>query len=130
MINLGSVFLGILAIPPVLVIVFVCKPLNKFKYVEKLRHFLKRRFIWDGIISIFNENYILIVISCFINLIFYKNVYDKGEVFSFSVAFAFLIVVIAYPIFVIVLLNKKYRSLGKYNMRVKYGSLYLGFKYN
>jgi len=77
-INLGSVFLGILAIPPVLVIVFVCRPLSKFNCVLKLRHFLKKKFVWDGIISIFNENYILIVISCFINLIFYKNLEEKG----------------------------------------------------
>ena len=73
MINLGSVFLGIIVVPPVLVIVFLCRPLSNYKYVLKLRHKLKRSFIWDGIISIFNENYILITISCFINLIFYDN---------------------------------------------------------
>ena len=54
-------------------IVFVCRPLSKYKYFLKVRHLLKKSFIWDGIISIFNENYILIVISSFINLIFNEN---------------------------------------------------------
>ena len=73
MFNLGSVFLGIIVIPPVLVIVFVLRPLSKYKYFLKVRHFLKKSFIWDGIISIFNENYILIVISSLINLNFHEN---------------------------------------------------------
>ena len=41
-----------------------------------------------------------------------------------------MIVVIGYPIFVLVLLTKNYKDLGKYNWRVKFGSLYLGFKYD
>jgi hypothetical protein len=74
---------------------------------------LKISFIWDGIISIFNENYILIAVSCLVNLKFYDNLETRGQVFSFSVALAFMIVFVFYPIFALVILTKNYSSLGQ-----------------
>ena len=38
--------------------------------------------------------------------------------------------VVGYPIFVLVILNKNYKRLGTYNWRHKIGSLYLNFKFN
>ena len=71
----------------------------------------------------------VISVSSIVNLKFYSNLQTRGEIFSFTVALAFMVVVVFYPIFILILFTSNYKKLGKEKWKVKFGSFYLGFKY-
>lgn len=62
--------------------------------------------IWNGTIGFFNESYIVVCLSCFVNILSIKETSTFGEYFSLANAFLLVIVVIGYPIVVLVVLTK------------------------
>ena len=97
--------------------------------VRKVRHKLKKMFLWNGILSIFNENYLLISIGCFVNFYFHSNYDTTGKKISLVVASILCLVVVIYPVFVVSLLMKKYKKLFLKHYKRKFGSLYLQFRF-
>ena len=127
---MGSVFIALSILPFVFMMVFAARPFSRHKsIVEKTRHKLKKLFIWDGVLAIINENYMLILISVAVNFTFYSNHNTKGKILSLSTAGLFVIIIIGYPLFVLIFLLKRYDRLSSYIYRVKLGTLYDKFRY-
>ena len=77
----------------------------KNETVQKYRTKLRQKIIFSGSIDFFNEGYLLMAISCFIELAKMQHA-TYAEKFSLGMAFIFLIVIIGLPLFYLVALQK------------------------
>ena len=103
-----------------------CKTKSWFK---KYRGKLKATLIWNGTLGIFNESYLVICISCFVNIVFAKQADKFGEYFSLGNTFFLLFVVLGYPILILVVLLKNQPKLQYMEYRNRFGDFYLHFRY-
>jgi hypothetical protein len=87
-----------------------------------------KKMMWVSVLDLFNESYLGMAISIFINLYFWQDQDNTGKKFNLSLSTTFIFcMVIAYPIFCLVFLVREYDNLAKDWYREKFGSLYENF---
>ena len=87
-----------------------------------------KKIMWEPIYDFFNESYLIVTISIFINLYFWTDQENAGKKLNLSVSNIFIfLTVLAYPIFCLVFLVREYENLKLDNYREKFGSIYENF---
>ena len=87
-----------------------------------------KKMMWEPIYDFCNESYLIITISVFVNLVFWRDQENIGKRFNLSMATTFTgMIVISFPIFCLVFLIRQYDSLNLDRYREKFGSIYEKF---
>jgi len=127
--NLGNPFLFALGYAIALLLILLlkdCKKINQYKSVQGVMKTLQGLLLWNSVIRFVIESYMLFTICALINLAYFEFG-DYGSVISglFTILFTFL--VMAFPIWVIILMIRNWDQLSGEEMRGRYGSLYEDF---
>ena len=89
-----------------------------------------KKMMWEPIYDFCNESYLIITISVFVNLVFWRDQENIGKRFNLSMATTFTgMIVISFPIFCLVFLIRQYDSLNLDRYREKFGSIYEKFQF-
>ena len=87
-----------------------------------------KKIMWEPIYDFFNESYLIVTISIFINLYFWTDQENAGKKLNLSVSNIFIcLMVLGYPIFCLVFFVREYENLKLDNYREKFGSIYENF---
>ena len=103
---MSNFFLCFLVILLLLTMIPVMLPFS-FYYpkVKALREKLMKKIMWEPIYDFFNESYLIVTISIFINLYFWTDQEIAGKKFNLSLSNIFIfLTVLGYPIFCLVFL--------------------------
>ena len=126
---LGNLYIALILMLFGLIFIFSTRRFKSKQWFNKLRNNLKTKLIWHGALGLLNESYLIICISCFVNLISTKKASKFGEYFSITNAFLFLVVVLGYPILILIILVKNQPKLHLKQFRDRFGDFYLHFRY-
>lgn len=66
---LGNLYIALLMIILGLILLPLTKSLSNKEWINKQRQKVKDALIWNGTIGFFNESYIVICLSCFVNIL-------------------------------------------------------------
>ena len=129
--NMSNLFLGMIIILTGLFAIIALYPwVNIYQKAETWSNKIKKTMLWEPVLRFFNESYLILSISVFINLAFFDFDMTKGETFSYILALVLLLgVVIGYPLFNLLFPLLNYEKLKYDNMRERFGSIYLVFNY-
>ena len=99
-------YIALIAMILGLILFFSTRRFKSSERYNKLRNKLKSLLIWHGTLGLFNESYIVICISCFVNIMLAKQASKFGEYFSLANAFLLLVVIVGYPLVILIVLVK------------------------
>jgi len=126
-INMGNVFIVMVYLIALLIFYAATLSVKNERFL-RLRTFLTKGLIWNTIISFLTETYILIAISSITNFHIFKFT-SLGNVLSLNFAMVGTMVLIGFPIFVLVFLQRKGNKLHLPKYRERYGKLYEELNY-
>lgn len=87
-----------------------------------------KKMMWGPILDFCNESYLIITISIFINMVFWRDHNKSGKMFNLVVTTCLaLAIVVGYPLFCLVFFLRKYESLRLKEYREKFGNIYENF---
>ena len=126
---MSNFFLGFVVILLLLAMIPAMLPFSwYYPKVKALRQKLMKKIMWEPIYDFFNESYLIVTISIFINLYFWTDQENAGKKMNLSVSNIFIfLTVLGYPIFCLVFLVREYENLKLDNYREKFGSIYENF---
>jgi len=126
-INLGTMtFIFLLQLSSLLFIAITKRLSNK--YIVKLRGKAKNSIMWNSVLTLINESYIIIALSC---LMQYKFLSFKsaGKAFSSLLSFVLGAIILISPFINLAILIKNKHKLKNKDFKSKYDSLYESFNY-
>ena len=126
---LGNLYIVLVCLLLGLLLLVSTRRYQSKPWFNKLRKKLEASLIWHGTLQIFNESYIVICISCFVNIMLAKQASKFGEYFSLANAFLLLVVVVGYPLVILIVLVKNQPNLHLPKYRTWFGDFYLNFRY-
>jgi succinate dehydrogenase/fumarate reductase cytochrome b subunit len=126
---LGNLYIALIALILGIILFFSTRRCTSSERFNKLRAKLQSVLIWHGTLGLFNESYIVICVSCFVNITVIKSGLTFGETFSLANACLLLLVVLGYPILILTILLKNQPNLHKSEYRDQFGEFYLQFRY-
>lgn len=127
--NMSNFFVAFVVILCIFAFIIATIPLtSRFPLLQNLRQRLMKKMMWAPILDLFNESYLGMAISIFINLYFWKDQDNIGKKFNLALSNTFIFcMVLTYPVFCLVFLVREYENLKKDWYCEKFGSMYENF---